>query len=1109
VESINVLEGMEWKLNRPIDITFSHDVNFATVSMNTINIVDPLGRAATGVFSFPTLADGTINQRVVRFQPNCPRLADFSDAGLVPNTSYRLTVLGSNSGGVTVRSATNDNLDTGALVNFSTPNSNDPLALFLDTVPGPPSVRLRGSSGVAIDDMDACYAEVGGQRVYFQLDLSDQTGRIPFELPLNHYSIPENQVVVVVHFNQPVDATPTNIDPSFVSIQYFTGLVWQDIQSDMDLFENCSETGAALRMIPRGILPQDSPLRVVVRQGFSDLTGDAVSSDLTNFALADVVQAGDPNPLFPGISNPEVDEILETFTLGGTQLGSLEDTVAAFAVPRADWGSGTLTASFAFGGTGGPGGDFDWHLPPGVDVILNTVSDTITGGPGGAPTGTQAVINGVIDIRNMLVPVSTRLIIQGPNTCTILATGTVTVLGEISVRGADNPGVGTLNTTNQPEPGAKGNAGGGDGGTGSFLTSQSTPQGGTGQGAFNVPNGGGIGGESCYSNKGKDSRRAAGGGGGVFGPDILYDYNGNNGPNLVPVQTLVGLDGERGAGGAPDGLGAVSQSARAVGGPLGPSPFIDNSMSNNFYGTMLLSTGSLIMGELINTHAGAGGGGGGDAIASSTFPPNFTPGGDEKGAGGGGGGGGLKILSIGEVIVGDAVTAGSLAAEGGNGGGGENVIFFDRVGGGSGAGAGGHIVISSADKITIYGSAPDSAPWYNDSNTKLNHSARPISAVGGQGGAGNNSWGGANEDGPAPWRCDRIPWENLPFTDQPPQGLGCFKSLPDILDLVEGPVLGAGGDGSPGLIQFHVPSPELNLIFPTLEAAVAGQGFAETYDDGLDITPVCAPPPVGFHRPKESLGDSNWIAPDYMVPFFGDLSRAQTKWIPLGLARVAPGGFDQVMLRFEGTSTIDGKVGHNGSTVQQLPPILGPDPLGSLGTPPYIDSDGFTFVLDASSLAAIDDMYTQNTQLLRGFTVKLEDSLDPLTFQYYVISSATYDSTLDRLTCSMDVNGPVPSNFVATGPILASLVPHFLRVITNGVHDSFPSLSDIQMRFDATKIDPLTGMPSTTTAGWTFDVNDLNGDQWDFIRMEIEFEIELDVTAPRPGLDHLRMSYEF
>jgi hypothetical protein len=97
---------------------------------------------------------------------------------------------------------------------------------------------------------------------------------------------------------------------------------------------------------------------------------------------------------------------------------------------------------------------------------------------------------------------------------------------------------------------------------------------------------------------------------------------------------------------------------------------------------------------------------------------------------------------------------------------------------------------------------------------------------------------------------------------------------------------------------------------------------------------------------------------------------------------------------------------------------------------------------------------------------------------------------------------------VASGPIIVSLVPHWLRVITNGVHDSFPTDSEIQIRFDAAKVDPNTGMPGTTL-GWTFDANDLNGDQWDFFRMEIEFEIELDVTAPRPGLDHLRMSYEF
>ncbi len=1110
VVGINVLEGMEWKLNRPIDITFNLEVDFATVSMNTINIVDPYGQAATGAFSFPTNPDGSVNTKVVRFQPNCPRAVDFSDAGLTPNTVYRLTVLGSDSGGVTVRSVGGEGLTTGSLVNFQTPNSTDPLALFLDTVPGPPAVRLRGSSGVATDDLDATYMVVGGQNVYFEMDLSDQTGRIPIELPLNHYSIAENQVEFVVHFNQPIDATPLNIDATYVSVQYFTGLVWTDIQSDLELLANCTETGSALRMIPRGILPQDSPLRVVVRQGFADLTGDSVSSNLTKFAMADTVQAGDANPLFPGIGNPEVDEVLETFSLSGSELGSLEDTVAAFEVPRADWGGGELKASFDFGGTGGPKGTFDWHLAPGVDVILNTVSDTITGGPGGAPTGTQAVINGVVDIRNMYVPASTRLIIQGPNTCTILATGTVTVLGEISVRGSDNPGVGTLNTTNQPESGAKGNAGGGDGGVGSFLTSQSTPQGGAGQGAFNVPNGGGEGGETSYAKNTKDGRRGAGGGGGAFGPDILFDYGGNNGQVLVPVQSLVGFDIERGAGGGADGLGAVSQSARAKGGDPGPSPFIDLTGANDFYGTLLLSTGALVTGELTRTWAGAGGGAGGDAVNSDTFPLDpFQNGGDEKGSGGGGGGGGLKILSIGEVIVGSAVQAGSLAAEGGTGGGGENVIFFDRVGGGSGGGAGGHIIVSSADKITIYGNAVDSGPWYGDNVNKLNHSPRAISALGGQGGAGNTSWGGANENGAQPWRCDRIPWDNLPFSDQPPQGLGCFKSLPDINDLVEGPVVGAGGDGSPGLIQLHVPDPEINLIFPDLEALAAGQGFAETYDDGLDVTPAMAPPPVGFHRPKQSVGDSNWIPPDYMIPFFGDLSRAQTKWIPLGLARVAPSGFDQVMLRFEGTDVLDGKVPHNGSTVSQLPPILGPDALGSAGNAPYIGSDGYSFVLDASGLAPQDQMYTENTQLLRGFTVKLEDQSDPLTYQLYTIVSASYDSAADEFNVVLDSTGASPNNFVSSGQIMVSLVPHFLRVITSGVHDSYPALSDVQLRFETTKIDPLTGLPSTTTSGWTFDPNDLNADQWDFMRFEIEFEIELDVTAPRPGLDHLRVSYEF
>jgi len=99
VKNVNVIHGQEWKINRAIDITFNADVDFSTVSLNTINIMDSVGRSATGVFSQPTRADGSIATRVVRFQPTCPTKADNSDAGLQPATAYRLTILGSQTGG--------------------------------------------------------------------------------------------------------------------------------------------------------------------------------------------------------------------------------------------------------------------------------------------------------------------------------------------------------------------------------------------------------------------------------------------------------------------------------------------------------------------------------------------------------------------------------------------------------------------------------------------------------------------------------------------------------------------------------------------------------------------------------------------------------------------------------------------------------------------------------------------------------------------------------------------------------------------------------------------------------------------------------------------------
>ncbi|MEE8466809.1 MAG: hypothetical protein V3T22_00040, partial [Planctomycetota bacterium] len=243
ITDISVKSGQEWKLNRPIDITFNRDVDFATVSLNTIRVADEQGNGATGFFSRPSAANGEPDPRRVRFQPACPTREDNSDAGLQPFNSYVLTVRGSQVGGLTVRSTAGDVLHVGKLVTFHTPNTNDPLQLFLDTVPGPPEVRLRGVGGVSLDDPAATHAEVGGVPVYFTLDSSTQEGRLPagFEVPLTHYSIPENRLAVILHFNQPVVATATNLTSRLLSLEYFDGVAWSPMQTEVQLIENCTE----------------------------------------------------------------------------------------------------------------------------------------------------------------------------------------------------------------------------------------------------------------------------------------------------------------------------------------------------------------------------------------------------------------------------------------------------------------------------------------------------------------------------------------------------------------------------------------------------------------------------------------------------------------------------------------------------------------------------------------------------------------------------------------------------------------------------------------------------------------------------------------------------
>ncbi len=1108
-----------WRINQPIDISFNQDVDFDSVNSNTINIAAVNGIPATG--SFDLLPNG----RTVRFQPSCPTLPDNSDAGLKPGGfKYRLHVLGSQGSGSTVQSTDGDPLDQGFSVEFFTPDTEDPQELFLDTVAGPPAPRVRGKGGVPLDDPTATYLELGEDsdtRVYFVWNSGTQTGELEdaeMEVPLNLYSIPEERVAIVLSLNQPINPAANNVSTQNVQLEFQSGAAgWESVATRLELIGNCTETGSSLRLEPIGLLPQGSGLRVIIRDGFGDLTGDETVLDLVGFAQMTTATAFDPGTQTPGDG---ADEVLEPFATS-----ELEDTGAAFATPHADWQDGKLSASFPFGGTGGPNGNFDWHIPPNTELILNTSTATIVGGPGGDPTTTQLVINGLVDIRDLFVPASSSLIIQGPNVCTILATGQVKVDGRISVDGSSNKGVGTLNTTNQPEPGAAGNAGGGKGGTANYLTNQSTPRGGSGFGAFNLPNGGGQGGETSYCSGGILCRRGAGGGGGSFGADTLYSY-GPGFTELVRCQEIIGLDAEEGCGGGIDpGKGAESQTERAQGGFPATRPFFDENDDNDFLGTMLTADGELILGELDAVWAGSGGGGGGNSVDSDTFPLNpFSNQGDEKGCGGAGAAGGLRLLAHGPIQV--RKPSGTITAHGGQGGGGENPQSggFSHVGGGSGGGAGGHIVLSSASFISIEGQAETAGEWFNDYRelgTWDEHEFRVLSAVGGQGGAGRNDKGGSSGNGDRTiWRCDGIKLDlfaestgggishNPPRDDNGANNCWGTTQLPDLNDSL-GPVLASGGDGGPGIIQLHVDDPALNLRFPDITEA--GQFYGGAGVEGIDVSKACSPPPEGWKAGFLA------VPSDRMIPFFGKESTGQSVWLALGLARVTPsGGTDQVRFFFDGIDTADGSVLRDGEEQQELPPLLGPVALASEPDLPHIDvADPLTIVMDASGLAVEDDVYKRNAALLRLFTVRLQDSDVETNVQDHEVATASYDPASDQLTLTVfPVGANTLEDFIAGGDVMVSVIPFHLKVITSGAPLAYPADSQVTVTFEATIADSEGNPDESASTGLVTEIDDLNQAQYDFFRFRVHFNLstsgqQVDGDTLKPGLDFMRIPFRF
>jgi hypothetical protein len=1063
---ISLPSGAVWQINRPIEFTFSQDVDFSTVNLNTINISSN-GVPATGTFSFRLFdADGdgileSVDERTIIFQPHCPTLANLADAGLAPGgVAYELVVSGRSSGTInTIRSQSGQALEETQSRSFTTPVSTSPSAAFLDTNPsGAPVPVVRGAGKTQIVD-GVTYVEIGNNpdpatRIFFEFDSSTQTyspvpGPLaPSETPLNLYSSEETSVSVVIEFNQPVDPSSTNISSDRLRLEFLDAGVWTPLETTVELVANCTSVGSRVKLTPVGLLPKGGMFRAVVLPGFRDIVGQTNQLAQDDFAVAptevlDYMSLNDPSK--------GADEFLESFDFGATSPESFQDTNVLTASPEAEWGQGELTAAFSFSGTGGPGGDFDWFVRSGETIFFDTTATAIIGGPGGVPTTIENTSGGVIDVRNLKIEVGGEVRVQGPNPVTINATGYVRIDGTLDVAGFNAKDVATLNTGNQVEVGGPGTAGGGRGGHANEVTNNSTPRGGFGQGPFGESNTGGEGGESGFApaNLGKDARRPGGGGGGRFAAD---------------QGTSAAEDGFDGATTAKDQFG----NSPPMGGAAGTGPFLDGDATNDFFGVKPVVTGGVLSGltrgELRQLWAGYGGGGGGNALPSAQFPTKrWNPGTDEKGGGGGGGGGAVRIRALGRIVFG---ANGTISVRGGRGATGENTNFLDHIGGSGGAGSGGHVILESATQIDFTDS-PDGIQ------------------MGVNVGAAERDW--VNSDG-------------APRTVGPTGNQGGTPVPVNI---------SYGGAGGPGVIQLHVPDP----VTPPSNDPTASD----------IVVPTVA---LGFADPLTAVSAPTALP---LIPTFSAQSVAQSKWIAIGGADRAPGGgAELVQYLFAGTDPSQGKILATNGIVDTLPPLLGPEEVPSATV--TLQPDEVTLRISGASLDPLindpspisNDIYLRTPELLRNFLLRLWVEQNQIIFQDFDVVDATYDDASVVLDVTVDGSAGTLLDFVVARPLGTTieyqLIPRFFRVETDGVDGALPTTSCVQILFEGTGDDGL-GNPDEQNilVPLTGDISEFNNQPpgaLKYFRFQVLFNLDaqsLGVSSQtKPvSLEFLRIPFLF
>ena len=603
-------------LNVPMTIEFSEFVLPSTIRHDTIQV--RLG-PRYGIQSF---GDFKVAGNIVTFFPQLPTEADLSDSGFQPQSTYRVTVVGSPKVNQ-VKSYTGRPLVRSYVGSFATAAATSPDLFTTDTYRDDPPPAVSFSNPVEQIPWSAPYVAGGAKDVPTDAQIVLVLNKVPL-LPstittnnvslrmINRLGVPQNRPIQgTPTLEQSFDGVRLTFIPTFPLADQATYVLRienrvTDLTGNYDLRDNDGNgTG--------------KPNRVDLRSRAES----GLEPDLMAFALANPDEI-DPRTFLIFTTRDEPQKDLTTYlNFDGTDLDENGEegfdtnlSTASFndAVPGAV--AGVFTAA---GGTGTLG-DFI----PTSNTTLNTNSPT--------------AVSGIFNFRQITINGNITVTITGTLPATLLSLKNVVIAGTLGSTGGKGDNA-EANYQTSSIPLAKGGAGTGGGGKGGDCytgTSWSGIAGGAGARGVHGGGGGGLGGVEPGS-----TVYGFGGGGGGGG----HQYNGSTGsPGNYP--SYASWNGAGGVGGPAAGIQ--------------PSSAATNDGKNWYI-------------------SGVGGGGGGSGGNSHYYPTstNWRNG----AAGGGGGGGGILVKCANNITV-----TGNIVAKGGDGGSVNPGYYYYGAAGGGGAG---------------------------------------------------------------------------------------------------------------------------------------------------------------------------------------------------------------------------------------------------------------------------------------------------------------------------------------------------------------------------------------------------------------------------------------